>query len=94
MVPAAGDGFTLDDLKREQILIKVTPSGYGAWDTKFDAILHFADGTSALWSTEEMTLSDYNNQEAISLSDATIAKRGLFGGFEKFGFGLLNQVGK
>ena len=86
--------FTLADLKRIQVVVKITPAGPTTWTHGLDVVLHFADGSAALWSTGEMTLSDYNKEETISLADATIAKRGMFGGLEKFGFGLLNKIGK
>ena len=95
VVPATPwTSFTAADLKRVQVVVKITPEGPSTWIHGFDVVLHFADGTAALWSTGDLTLSDYNTQETISLSDATIAKRGLFGGVEKFGFGLLNKIGK
>jgi hypothetical protein len=86
--------FTAADLKRVQMVVKISPAGPTTWIHGFDVVLHFADGGAALWSTGDLSLSDYNKEETIPLSDATIAKRGLFGGVEKFGFGLLNKIGK
>jgi hypothetical protein len=92
--PTAWTSFTAADVKRLQIVVKVTPEAHSTWSHGFDVILNFADHTEALWSTGDMVLPNGSDQESISLSDATIAKRSLLGGFEKFGFGVLNKIGK
>jgi len=94
VVPATPwTSFTAADLKRVQVVVKITSAGHATWTHGFDLALHFNDGTAALWSTGDLVLSDGNNQEVVSLSDATIAKHGLFGGVERIGFGLLNTIG-
>jgi hypothetical protein len=86
--------FTAADLKRLQLVVTIAAPGPATWIHSMDVTLHFADGTSAFWSTGDMTLSDYSSRETVSLADATLAKRGFFGGMEKAGFGLLNAIGK
>jgi hypothetical protein len=94
VVPAVGAGFTLDQLKHEQILVKISPSVRTTWSHSFDIVLHFADGSEAFWSTDKLVLTDASNQEIISLADADVASHSVLGGMKKFGFGLLNKVGK
>lgn len=86
--------FTSADLKDTQILVKITPVGHALWTNGLDVTVRFADGSAALWSTGDLTLSDYASEESIPLSQATVASKGLFGGVEKLGFGLLNTIGK
>jgi hypothetical protein len=93
VVPPAGEGFTQADLKGEQVIVRITPPGRCTWTHGLDIVIHFADGTAALWSTGDLVLSDYHNEEVISLSDVSVA-RGFLGGVKKFGFGLLNTIGK
>jgi len=93
VVPPAGDGFTEAELRNQQVVVKITPAGHFTWTHGLDIVIHFADGTAALWSTGDLVLSDYRNEEVISLADVSMA-RGLLGGVKKFGFGLLNTIGK
>jgi hypothetical protein len=93
VVPPAGEGFTEADLKGEEVIVRITPPGRCTWTHGLDIVIHFADGTAALWSTGDLVLSDYHNEEVISLSGVSIA-RGFLGGVKKFGFGLLNTLGK
>jgi hypothetical protein len=93
VVPPAGNGFTAADLRGEQVVVKISPPGRCTWTHGIDIVIHFADGSAALWSTQDLVLSDYSNEEVVSLSDVTMAK-GLLGGVKKFGFGLLNTLGK
>lgn len=93
VVPPAGDGFTVSDLKNQQIVVKISPPGRCTWTHGLDVVLHFADGTAALWSTGDLVLSNYRKEEVIPLSDVSVA-RGFLGGVKKFGFGLLNTIGK
>ena len=92
--PTAWTSFTAADVKRLQIVVEVTPAVHSTWSHGLDVVLNFADHTEALWSTGDMVLTDGSNEEIVSLSDATIAKRSLLGGFEKIGFGVLNTIGK
>jgi len=48
VVPASGEGFSLDDLKHEQIMVTISPGGRSTWTYSFDVIVHFSDGTEAL----------------------------------------------
>jgi len=91
-VPPAAAGFTASDLKREQIVVKITAAGHVVWPHDMDLVLRFADGSTALWSTGDLTLSDYRNEETIPLSDLSVS-RGLLGGAKRLGFGILNTIG-
>jgi hypothetical protein len=93
-VPATDAPFTLADLKKAQIVVKIAPSGHVRWQHGLDVILHFADGSAALWSTGELVLSNLKTEEAISLSGASLASNGVMGSMEKLSFGLLNHFGK
>lgn len=93
-VPPANGGFTKAQLRDQQIVVKITPSGSVNWTHGMDVVLHFADGSAALWSTGDMVLNSYKTDEVVPLASATLASRGLMGGVEKFGFGLLNHLGK
>ncbi|HEY5078205.1 MAG TPA: hypothetical protein VII43_00095, partial [Opitutaceae bacterium] len=86
VVPPSGDGFTVGELKHERILVKVSSAGYGSWSGKFDAILHFADGTQALIGSGDLSLSSGSPQQWIPLALASVARPGFFGGVEKLGF--------
>ena len=93
VVPPAGQGFTAATLKDQQVVVKITAPGHCTWTHGLDIAVHFADGSAALWSTGDLVLTNYSTQEAIPLSEATVAK-GFLGGVKKFGFGVLNTLGK
>jgi hypothetical protein len=93
VVPVAGTGFTLADLKHEQVMVKVTPSRRGTWTCRFDVILHFANGSEALLGSGDLRLTNENTVALVPLSDATVASPNIFGSVEKFGFGFLNKIG-
>jgi hypothetical protein len=90
IVPAAGAGFTLDDLKREKVLVKVDGSSM-PWSYSFDATLHFADGTQALWNSGDITLGAGRPEALVPLGDAAVAPPSLLGGLKKWGFGILRK---
>jgi hypothetical protein len=93
-VPPVGSGFERSQFASRQVLVKITPVGHVNWTHGLDLMLHFADGTTLLWSTGEMDLSNYKTEETISLGQAVVAKQGFLGGVEKLGFGILNHIGK
>lgn len=92
VVPASGPAFTPQDLKDRQVLVKLSPSGPMTWTCTMDLVVRFGDGTQVLWSTGKLSLSDRNPQATISMADAFVAKKGLIGGAEKIGFGILNAL--
>ena len=92
VVPSSGEGFSLAELKREQIEVKITPGGHGAWRYNFDAILHFSDGTEALLGSGDQALSASRRSERVPLSLATVASPSTVGMLEKFGFRLLSKT--
>lgn len=51
VVPTFGPGFTLQDRPNLAILIKITPNGHDTWRFGYDAVLHFADGSTSSIST-------------------------------------------
>jgi hypothetical protein len=89
VVPESGTGFTLDQLKHEQVGVRISPAGPTTWSCSFDVTLHFADGTQALLGSGDQTLTQSSPEARISLSDAMVASPSAIGGLEKFGFGLL-----
>ena len=89
VVPESGTGFTLDQLKHEQIGVRISPSGPTTWSCNFDVTLRFADGTQALLGSGDLTLSQGRPEALISLSDAMVATPSAIGVLEKFGFGLM-----
>jgi hypothetical protein len=91
IVPPAGTGFLLGNLKHEQILVRISSARFVTWSYSFDVTLHFADGTQALLGSGDQTLSSGNPQELLPLSEAAVASRSILGGVEKFGFGLLKH---
>jgi hypothetical protein len=93
VVPTSGAGFTLDQLKREKILVRITPDGFSPWSYKMDVILHFANGAEALLGSGDQVLSSGNRSVLIPLSAATVASPSMVGSLQKFGFGLLNKIG-
>jgi hypothetical protein len=93
VVPTSGAGFTLDQLKHEKILVRITPDGFSPWSYKMDVILHFANGAEALLGSGDQVLSSGNRSVLIPLSAATVAAPNMVGSLQKFGFGLLNKIG-
>jgi len=93
VVPTAGAGFTLADLKHEQVMVRITPGGRSTWTCKLDVILHFANGSEALLGSGDLRLTSENQSALIPLSEASVASPNIFGSMEKFGFGVLNKIG-
>jgi hypothetical protein len=89
VVPESGTGFTLDQLKNEQIGVRISPNGLTTWSCNFDVTLRFADGTQALLGSGDQTLTQGSPEALIPLSDAMVASPSALGGLEKFGFGLM-----
>lgn len=92
VVPTTGAGFTLADLKHEQIMVRITPGGHGTWTCNFDVILHFANGSQALLGSGDLSLNGSRRTALIPLSEAAVASPGVMGSMQKFGFGILNKM--
>jgi hypothetical protein len=91
VVPAAGTGFTLSDLRHHQVLLRVSSARPFAWSYSCDFTLHFADGTQALLGTGDQTMSSGSTVVTVPLSEAAVASPSIMGGLEKFGFGMLKH---
>jgi hypothetical protein len=89
VVPESGTGFTLDQLKKEQVGVRISPAGMITWSCNFDVTLRFANGTQVLLGSGDQTLGPGRPEALIPLSDAMVASPTMIGGLEKFGFRLM-----
>ncbi len=88
-VPSAGAGFTEKDLKHEQVFMRVTSPEYFRWSFSYDVILHFGDGTEALLSSGDRSVSSSGGLDGVPLALSTVAHPSLLGGVAKFTFRVM-----